>query len=46
MILHGPSIQERVDGADDRRIADGRDYLYDQGRYALDQGRTYAEQRA
>ena len=43
VIVRGPSIQERVEGGR-QAIADGRDYLYDHGRYALDQGLAYAEQ--
>lgn len=43
VILRGPSLQERVDGGR-QAIADGRDYLYDQGRYVLDQGLSYAGQ--
>lgn len=47
VITRGPSIHERIEGGR-QAIADGRDYLYDQGRGYLDQGRdlasSYAEQ--
>ncbi|MDP9095429.1 MAG: DUF1440 domain-containing protein [Pseudomonadota bacterium] len=40
VVLHGPSLHERLDGSR-QALSDGRDYLYEQGRTVLDQGRDY-----
>ena len=45
VLMRGPSIQERM-GEGRQAIADGRDYLQDQGRSYLDRGRELAAEYA